>query len=150
MSSMTPNEPGISGPGTEFELTWRSSRHARRLLTLGLFGVFKSGGPAQVLRPQVRVLADGAALLALGAAAGMLPAAGPGAGSALLRLVAAGALIAAAGLVLPYVARGDAPPRHQPETLSGYTRGEPTPGSSLERDGLRPGWAGGKIGLYAD
>jgi hypothetical protein len=47
----------------------------------------------------------GAVLLALGAAAGMLPAAGPGAGSALLRLVAAGALIAAAGLVLPYVAR---------------------------------------------
>ena len=32
-------------------------------------------------------------------------AAEPGAGSALLRLVAAGALIAAAGLVLPYVAR---------------------------------------------
>jgi hypothetical protein len=57
-----------------------------------------------VLRPQVRVLAVGAALLALGAGAGMLPAAGPGAGSALLRLVAAGALIAAAALVLPYVA----------------------------------------------
>ena len=56
------------------------------------------------LRPQVRVLAAGAGLLALGAGAGMLPAAGPGAGSALLRLVAAGALIAAAGLVLPYVA----------------------------------------------
>jgi len=35
----------------------------------------------------------------------MLPASGPGAGSALLRLVAAGALIAAGGLVLPYVAR---------------------------------------------
>jgi AcrR family transcriptional regulator len=62
------------------------------------------------LRPQVRVLAAGAALLALGAGAGMLPASGPGAGSALLRLVAAGALIAAAGLVLPYVARGDTPP----------------------------------------
>ena len=58
-----------------------------------------------VLRPQVRVLAAGAVLLALGAGAGMLPAAGPGAGSALLRLVAAGALIAAGGLVLPYVAR---------------------------------------------
>ncbi len=58
------------------------------------------------LRPQVSVLAVGAALLALGAGAGMLRAAGPGAGSALLRLVAAGALIAAAGLVLPYVARG--------------------------------------------
>jgi len=35
----------------------------------------------------------------------MLPASGPGAGSALLRLVAAGTLIAAAGLVLPQVAR---------------------------------------------
>jgi len=57
------------------------------------------------LRPQARVLGLGAVLLALGAGAGMLPAAGPGAGSALLRLVAAGALIAAAGLVLPYVAR---------------------------------------------
>ena len=57
------------------------------------------------LRPQARVLGLGAVVLALGAAAGMLPAAGPGAGSALLRLVAAGALIAAAGLVLPYVAR---------------------------------------------
>jgi len=70
----------------------------------------ESGASPQALRPQVRVLACGAALLALGAGAGMLPAAGPGAGSALLRLVAAGALIAAAGLVLPYVARGDAPP----------------------------------------
>ena len=51
------------------------------------------------------MLGLGAVLLALGAGAGMLPAAGPGAGSALLRLVAAGALIAAAGLVLPYIAR---------------------------------------------
>jgi hypothetical protein len=51
------------------------------------------------------VLGLGAVLLALGAGAGMLPAAGAGAGSGLLRLVAAGALIAAAGLVLPYVAR---------------------------------------------
>ena len=42
-----------------------------------------------VLRPQVRVLAIGAALLALGAGAGMLPATGPGAGSAVLRLLAA-------------------------------------------------------------
>ena len=60
-----------------------------------------------MLRPRARVLAAGTVLLALGAAAGMLPAAGPGAGSALLRLVAAAALIAAAGLVLPYVARDD-------------------------------------------
>lgn len=63
----------------------------------------------RALRPQARVLAIGAGLLALGAGAAMLPALGPGAGSALLRLLAAGALIAAAGLVLPHVARGDAP-----------------------------------------
>jgi hypothetical protein len=66
----------------------------------------ESGAPPQVLRPHARVLAAGAVLLALGAGAGMLPAATPGAGSALLRLVSAGALIAAAGLVLPYVTRG--------------------------------------------
>jgi len=65
----------------------------------------ETDAPLATLRPQARVLGAGAVLLALGAAAGMLPAAGPGAGSALLRLVAAGALIAAAGLVLPYVAR---------------------------------------------
>ena len=65
----------------------------------------ESDASPRVLGPQVRVLAAGAGLLALGAGAGMLPAAGPGAGSALLRLVAAGALIAAGGLVLPYVAR---------------------------------------------
>ena len=64
----------------------------------------ESGASPEVLRPQVRVLAVGAGLIALGAGAGMLPAVGPGAGSALLRLTAAGALIAAAGLVLPYVA----------------------------------------------
>jgi hypothetical protein len=69
----------------------------------------ESGASPGVLRPQVRVLAIGAVLLALGAAAGMLPAAGPGPGSTLPRLVAAGALIAAAVLVLPYVARRDAP-----------------------------------------
>jgi hypothetical protein len=69
----------------------------------------ESGASPEALRPQVRVLAIGAGLLALGAGAGMLPAVGPGAGSALLRLVAAGALIAAAGLVLPYVAAPGAP-----------------------------------------
>jgi hypothetical protein len=62
----------------------------------------ESGASPGALRPQSRVLALGAALLALGAGAAMLPAAGPGAGSALLRLVAAGALIAAAALALPY------------------------------------------------
>jgi hypothetical protein len=67
----------------------------------------ESGSLPRVLRPHTRVLAAGAVLLALGAGAGMLPAAAPGAGSALLRLVAAGALIAAAGLVLPYVTGGE-------------------------------------------
>jgi len=66
----------------------------------------ESGSLPRVLRPHTRVLAAGAVLLALGAGAGMLPAAAPGAGSALLRLVAAGALIAAAGLVLPSAAGG--------------------------------------------
>ena len=70
----------------------------------------ESGASPDALRPQVRVLAVGAGLLALGAGAGMVPAVGPGAGSALLRLVAAGALIAAAGLVLPYVAAPGPPP----------------------------------------
>ena len=64
----------------------------------------ESGASPEALRPQIRVLAAGAGLLALGAGAGMIPAVGPGPGSALLRLVAAGALIASAGLVLPYVA----------------------------------------------
>jgi hypothetical protein len=70
----------------------------------------ESSASLDALRPQVRVLAVGAGLLALGAGAGMLPAVGPGPGSALLRLVAAGALIAAAGLVLPYVAAPGPPP----------------------------------------
>ena len=58
----------------------------------------ESGASPGALRPQVRVLALGAGLLALGAGAAMVPAAGPGAGSALARLVAAGALLAAAVL----------------------------------------------------
>jgi hypothetical protein len=68
----------------------------------------ESGASPGVLRPQARVLALGAGLLALGAGAGMVAAAGPGVGSTLLRLVAAGALIIAAVLVLPYFARREA------------------------------------------
>src|ERR1700761_6226816 len=37
---MIPNGPGAPPAGTELELRWRSSRHARRLLTLGLTGLF--------------------------------------------------------------------------------------------------------------
>lgn len=63
----------------------------------------ESGSPLGVLRPQAGVLAAGACLLALGAGIGMLPDVTPGSGGALLRVVAAVAVILAAGLVLPYV-----------------------------------------------
>jgi hypothetical protein len=57
--------------------------------------------PAVVLRRQVKLLAVGACLLALGAGFAVLPAAAPGAGAALLRVLAAAAVIAAAVLVVP-------------------------------------------------
>src|SRR5437660_1497936 len=37
---MIPNGPGSPAAGNDLELRWRSSRHARRLLTLGLAGLF--------------------------------------------------------------------------------------------------------------
>ena len=94
----------------------------------------ESGASPGVLRPQVRVLALGAGLLALGAGAGMLAAAGPGdggSGSALLRLVAAAALIIAAVLVLPYVARRETrrpgpPPRTQGTQVGSRDRARQT------------------------
>jgi hypothetical protein len=81
----------------------------------------ESGTSPGVFRPYARVLALGAVLLALGAGAAMVPTVGPGSGSLLLRLVAAGALIAAAVLVLPYVARGEAPGpgRYPPAPIRG-------------------------------
>jgi hypothetical protein len=83
----------------------------------------ESGASPGVLRPQVRVLALGAGLLALGDGAGMVAAAGPGAGSALLRLVAAGTLVTAAVLVLPYVARREArKPGSPPPTQGAESR----------------------------
>jgi hypothetical protein len=63
----------------------------------------ESGASPRSLRPQVPVLAIGACLLALGVGAAMLPAVTPGSGSALLRVVAALAVVLAAGLVLPSV-----------------------------------------------
>ena len=91
----------------------------------------ESGAFPGVLRPQVRVLALGAGLLALGAGAGMVAAAGPGVGSALLRLVAAAALITAAVLVLPYVARRETrrpgpPPRTQGTQVGSRDRARQT------------------------
>lgn len=64
--------------------------------------IAESGAPAgRLLRRQAKVLLAGACLLALGAGFAMLPAAGQGAGTALLRVLAAAAVIAAAALVLP-------------------------------------------------
>ena len=64
--------------------------------------IAESGAPAgRLLRRQAKLLVAGTCLLALGAGFAMLPAAGPGAGSALLRVLAAAAVVAAAALVLP-------------------------------------------------
>jgi hypothetical protein len=63
----------------------------------------ESGSSPRMLRSQIPVLAAGACLLALGAGAAMLPVITSGSGSALLRIVAAVAVIIAAGLVLPHV-----------------------------------------------
>jgi hypothetical protein len=97
-------------------LLWLEVQHPARTLTpwhtaalgFGLVAyllavhIAESGAPAGwLLRRQAKVLLAGACLLALGAGLAMLPAAGPGAGSALLRVLAAAAVVAAAALVLP-------------------------------------------------
>ena len=64
--------------------------------------IAESGADAgPLLRGHGRLLVAGACLLALGAGFAMIPAAAPGAGSAVLRVLAAIAMIAAAALVLP-------------------------------------------------
>jgi uncharacterized protein (DUF58 family) len=57
---MIPNGPTSPAPGTELELYWRSSRHARRLLTLGLAGLFIA---VLARRPEFAGLAAPALLL---------------------------------------------------------------------------------------
>jgi hypothetical protein len=69
------------------------------LLTTHIAESGADAGP--LLRRQWRVLAAGACLLALGAGFAMIPASAPDAGSAILRVLAAIAVIAAAALVLP-------------------------------------------------
>jgi hypothetical protein len=62
--------------------------------------IAESGAEAgPLLRRQARLLVAGACLLALGAGLAMIPAAAPGAGSAVLRVIAAVAVVAAAALV---------------------------------------------------
>jgi hypothetical protein len=100
--------------GAAITIVWLEVMHRSRPWYTAVLGVAliaylltvhlaESGASPVTLRPQVPVLAVGACLLALGAGAGMLPATSPGAGSALFRVVAAIAVIVAAGLVLPYV-----------------------------------------------
>ena len=55
-----PNRPGRGEPGQEFSLQWRSSRHARRLLTLGLAALFIA---TVARRPEFAGLAAPALLL---------------------------------------------------------------------------------------
>jgi uncharacterized protein (DUF58 family) len=57
---MIPNGPASPAAGTELELRWRSSRHARRLLTLGLAGLFIA---VLARRPEFAGLAAPALLL---------------------------------------------------------------------------------------
>ena len=95
-------------------LLWLEAQHPARpwhtaALGFGLAAyllavhIAESGAPAgRLLRRQGKVLLAGACLLALAAGFAMLPAAGPGAGSALLRVLAAAAVVAAAALVLPW------------------------------------------------
>lgn len=68
---MNPNGPTSPAAGTELELRWRSSRHTRRLLTLGLTGLFIA---VLARRPEFAGLAAPAlVLLAAGRARQQLP-----------------------------------------------------------------------------
>jgi uncharacterized protein (DUF58 family) len=63
-SSIVPDDPLLRVPGRELELVWRSSRHARRLLTLSLTGMLialLAGRPefAGVAAPALLLLAAG-------------------------------------------------------------------------------------------
>jgi hypothetical protein len=64
--------------------------------------IAESGADAgRTLGRHAKLLAVGACLLAVGAGFAMIPAAAPGAGASLLRVLAAAAVIAAAALVIP-------------------------------------------------
>ena len=67
MSSTGPNDRVLRAAGTELAPRWRSSRHARRLLTLGLFGVFVA---TLARRPEFAGVAAPALLLLAGAGSG--------------------------------------------------------------------------------
>jgi uncharacterized protein (DUF58 family) len=66
-SSTAPNERLLRVPGHELELHWRSSRHARRLLTLSVAGVFIA---LLARRPEFAGVAAPALLLLAGGGSG--------------------------------------------------------------------------------
>jgi hypothetical protein len=94
-------------------LLWLEAQHPLRgwhtaALGAGLFAylltthIAESGAEAApLLRRHARLLIAGACLLALAAGFAMIPASAVGAGSAILRVIAAAAVIAATALVLP-------------------------------------------------
>ena len=59
-SPSMPNDRAFPGPGSELGVRWRTSRHARRLLTLALAGVFVA---TLARRPEFAGLAAPALLL---------------------------------------------------------------------------------------
>jgi hypothetical protein len=83
--------------------TWHTAALGAALTAyLLITHIAESGAdPGRTLRRHAKLLAVGACLLALGAGFAMIPAATPGAGASLLRVLAAAAVIAAAALVIP-------------------------------------------------
>jgi hypothetical protein len=94
-------------------LLWLEAQHSLRPWPAAALGaaltaylltthIAESGADAgPLLRRQRKLLALGACLLALGAGLAMIPAATPSAGTAILRVIAAAAVIAATALVFP-------------------------------------------------
>ena len=80
---------------------WHTAALGAGLLAYLLAVHNAESGAEHLIGRQAKLLIAGACLLALGAGFAMLPAAGPGAGSTLLRVLAAAAVVAAAALVLP-------------------------------------------------
>ena len=66
-SSIEPNDRLLRVPGHDLEVRWRSSRHARRLLTLGFAAVFIA---LLARRPEFAGVAAPALLLLAGGGSG--------------------------------------------------------------------------------
>jgi hypothetical protein len=98
--------------GTILAVLWLEVLHPARPWHTAVLGVAlvafllavhlsESRATPRVLRPQARLLATGACLLAAGAGAAMIPAASAGGAAGWLRAIAACAAVGAAALVIP-------------------------------------------------